>query len=840
MSENEASREEQEQLKMEQERLRMLSGLYASSPPRGGEGRDTSPTRSVSPEAKEKKESPEQMRKASIMLRSRAMSRRESISIRSQRKSRFVSQFGGRMSMISPGSYRARQFTTTATPALIEHGLKYGNLSAHDSFGELMIFQSTEKHKLSVVAGNDGCLVLTFDRGTVSRIHNYLASEGRLFLQALKLWASRRILKKPTAKRHGVDLNTCAILLSDLEFLKNLKVEMRERICKQLTLKTFEPNTIICKQGDTGNRIYGILIGKVLKYQKKITSGLEDQGELRKKLLNTSSLGQIGAGKQARSISKAVRVANAMNKFVVKTSANVQASKFKTIVSSEYTTDPSKCRLQANLLDSVTKIFGPLLEELSPGGTVGSLTLLKQSQLRQFTGISGSTIVDAVTITYDDYNKCVTQFEEEAIKERVGLLHKIALFKNLTKAELKRIIQMGKTIKFAKGQGIMKAEEKSKGCYIILSGEASLTYGNAFMNSKLHSGLKVRPKSAVPLRQSQKDKTRTNADLVQVSLLGPGSYFGEEVLYENQGFEYNVIATKNTEVLVLSLRELTYLSANSNGMVETWGSRIRNWRHERVTNLSNIAMKYPTVDQARKEEEELKSENDENLGKTGSGKAPASPNSDAASILDKVDIKKKMARQKLPKKQNRKDVFSLMKEKGQSKKEDVKDVKALVGIVDGQSWRISSSNIFLQDNYSREVNTARQFKSKRPSSAKPPLMKRVTIKEDEEVHVADDEYIRVDPDENEGDTALSSTIRDDCQPSKPAARRNSEILAEMRRKGKVRPLSAPPRSSSNFQVQMGIPASFPVWRTRSVTPTGGGFKRIRSARASSARGTRSS
>ena len=55
MSENEASREEQEQLKMEQERLRMLSGLYASSPPRGGEGRDTSPTRSVSPEAKEKK-----------------------------------------------------------------------------------------------------------------------------------------------------------------------------------------------------------------------------------------------------------------------------------------------------------------------------------------------------------------------------------------------------------------------------------------------------------------------------------------------------------------------------------------------------------------------------------------------------------------------------------------------------------------------------------------------------------------------------------------------------------------------------------------------------------------
>ena len=74
-------------------------------------------------------------------------------------------------------------------------------------------------------------------------------------------------------------------------------------------------------------------------------------------------------------------------------------------------------------------------------------------------------------------------------------------------------------------------------------------------------------------------------------------------------------------------------------------------------------------------------------------------------------------------------------------------------------------------------------------------------------------------------------IRDDANPVKSRARRNSEILAEMRRTGKARPLSAPPRSST-FQVKMGIPAAFPVWKNRSVTPTGGGYgkMRIRSAR----------
>ena len=831
MTEKEESIEDLEERALEEERMRMLSGLYATSPPRsGGSPRERSGASSPDypKERKQKGDSPPnptQLRRASQMLRSRAMSRRDSITMRNQRKSRYVSNAHsfGRMSTFSTGSYRSRQFTQT-TPALMEHGLKYGYLSCFDSFGELMIFHATEKHKLSVIAGQDGCLILSIDRGTISRIHNYLASEGRQFLTAVKLWASRRVLQKPPAKRHDVDLNTCAMLLSELEFLKNIKIQMRERICKQLALQSFEPNTIICKQGDTGNKIYGILIGKVMKHQKKIT-GIEEGSELRKKLLNTSSLGQIGAGRKASSarvtLTKSVRMTHLLNQFTMNTTANINANKFKQVMSAEYTSDPSKCRLAGNMLDSVVKIFGPIQEELIQGGTIGSLALLKQNQARHFSCLS-STIVETVGITYDEYNKCVTQFEEEAIKERVDLLGKLALFKNLTKPELKRIIQMGKTVTFAKDQGIMKAEERGKGCYIILSGEASLTYGNAFMSNKLHSGLKVRPKSAVPLRRSQRDGNNASGigsfDMLQVSLLGPGSYFGEEALHENKVFEYNVIATKKTEVLVLSLRELTYLSANSNGMVETWANKISEWRQERVNTLANTTMKYPSMKELRKDDD-LESGNEENVSKSDKSKSSALSSKSNMDALSKVDMKKKLAREKLPKKKNQKGASSMMKDKGQSKKEDKKDVNALIGIVDGQSWRISSSNIFPHE-YS-EARSPQRRKSGRPPLAK--KVKEVTIQdtsEDVPKSIEEEDHVEAVPE-----------IRDDANPVKSRARRNSEILAEMRRTGKARPLSAPPRSST-FQVKMGIPAAFPVWKNRSVTPTGGGYgkMRIRSAR----------
>ncbi|QDZ21667.1 hypothetical protein HOP50_06g41950 [Chloropicon primus] len=677
MAEKEESKEDLEQRALEEERLRALSGLYATSPPRsGGSGRG--PSGASSPDhAKDRKkggDSPPnqgQLRRASQMLRSRAMSRRESMSksIRSQRKSRYVSKaFSptsfGRASMINPGSYRSRKVTQTG-PTLMEYGLKYGYLTTFDSFGELMIFHA-EKHKLSVIAGQDGCLILTMDRGTISRTHNLLASEGRQFLTAIKLWASRRILNKPQLKRHDVDLNTCATLLSELDFLKNLKLQMRERICKQLTLQCFESNTIICKQGDTGNKIYGILMGKVSKHQKKITSGIEGGSELRKNLLNTSSLGQIGAGGKGVNLGKTVRITHLLNKFAMNTTSNLSANKFKQMMSSEYTLDPSKCRLQGNLLESVEKIFGSTQEELGHGGTIGNLALLKQNQSRHFTCLS-TTFVETVSITYDDYNKCVTQFEEEAIKERVELLGKLALFKNLTKAELRRIIQMGKTVTFAKDQGIMKAEERGKGCYIILSGEASLIYGNAFMDSKLHPGLKVRPKSAVPSRKSNKDKSATsmiNFDMLQVSLLGPGSYFGEEAMLDDQVFEYNVIATKKTEVLVLSLRELTFLSANSDGMVETWANKIREWRQERVNTLANTTMNYQNTKETRKGSS-ANSGNDENTMVNASSKQSA-PLSTAG--LTDVDMKRKLANQKLPKKQNQKNASSMMKGKDRSRR----------------------------------------------------------------------------------------------------------------------------------------------------------------------------
>lgn len=103
---------------------------------------------------------------------------------------------------------------------------------------------------------------------------------------------------------------------------------MRERICKQLTLQAFEPNTIICKQGDTGNRIYGVMIGTISKHQKKITH-MEEGSELQKKLLNTSSLGQIGAGGKGLNLGKTVRLTHLLNKFTMNASSNINASKFK-------------------------------------------------------------------------------------------------------------------------------------------------------------------------------------------------------------------------------------------------------------------------------------------------------------------------------------------------------------------------------------------------------------------------------------------------------------------------------------------------------------------------------
>ena len=823
MAEKEENQEEVEQRMLEEERLRALSGLYATSPPRsiGGNSRASSPEHDRKQRKNDSPPNPGQIRRASQMLRSRAMSRRESMSrsmTRNQRKSRYVSNAfaGSRMSMMTTGNYRLRG--TGAAPALMEHGLKYGYLTTFDSFGELMIFHA-EKHKLSVIAGQDGCLILTIDRGAISRIHNGLASEGRQFLTAMKLWASRRILKKQPAKRHDVDLNTCATLLSELEFLKNLKLEMRERICKQLTLQAFEPNTIICKQGDTGNRIYGVMIGTISKHQKKITH-MEEGSELQKKLLNTSSLGQIGAGGKGLNLGKTVRLTHLLNKFTMNASSNINASKFKQMMSSEYTSDPSKCRLQGNMIDSVEKIFGSTQQELSHGRTMGNLALLKQNQSRNFTFIS-STFVEVVSITYDEYNKCVTQFEEEAIKERVELLGKLPLFKNLTQPELRRILQMGKTVTFAKNQGIMKAEERGKGCCIILSGEASLTYSKTFMSSKLHSGLKVRPKSAVPLRKHRDGNSvgaTRNTETLQVSLLGPGSYFGEEAMLENKVFEYNVIATKKTEVLVLSHRELTFLSASSDGMVESWANKISEWRQERVNTLSSTAMAYPNAKDKRKEGDDETGNEENMLGFNNDKDASNSASKSKSGAISQVNAKTKLAKAKLPKKTGQKEASSIMKDKGQSKKEDKKDVNTLIGIVDGQSWKISSSNIFPAGHDHKPPRSEQ-------TAPRPPLAKKATFQEDGVQDVENE--VLGEEDKGAERKRPSTARRNDDQ--KPVARRNSEILAEMR-KSKGRPLSAPPRSSSTFQVQMGIPAAFPVWKTRSVTPTGGGFNRIRSAR----------
>ena len=188
--------------------------------------------------------------------------------------------------------------------------------------------------------------------------------------------------------------------------------------------------------------------------------------------------------------------------------------------------------------------------------------------------------VELVVISYNEYNKSIANVQEETTLERMELLRSLPLFKNLSPNELKRFIQTCKTITFNKDDTIMRAGEKATACYVILSGEACLTRGD------VHSGGSTTGGVGGGVGTKRKDvHLRSAADALQVSLLGPGSYFGEELMFENQIFEYNVAANKKTDVLALTLRELTYACGNSKAKVERWARKLREWRLQRVSDL---------------------------------------------------------------------------------------------------------------------------------------------------------------------------------------------------------------------------------------------------------------
>ncbi len=97
------------------------------------------------------------------------------------------------------------------------------------------------------------------------------------------------------------------------------------------------------------------------------------------------------------------------------------------------------------------------------------------------------------------------------------LLSRVPLFSSLDAEHLRTILRTGKERDFSPGGEIVRAGDRGIGFYLLLSG-----------------GVEVRRESAVLAR------------------LGPGEFFGEMALFDDQARSADVVAVRPTRCLVLS------------------------------------------------------------------------------------------------------------------------------------------------------------------------------------------------------------------------------------------------------------------------------------------------
>lgn len=119
-------------------------------------------------------------------------------------------------------------------------------------------------------------------------------------------------------------------------------------------------------------------------------------------------------------------------------------------------------------------------------------------------------------------------------KNLIGLVENVALFKNFSKDECKKICEMCKLITFKEGQTIFNEEERDDSLYIILDGKVKIL------------------------------KSRTNKSIL-LAELDKGDFFGEmEILHPSKsGRTASAVASTDAQLLKITKQEIDNAINNS-------------------------------------------------------------------------------------------------------------------------------------------------------------------------------------------------------------------------------------------------------------------------------------
>nr|PNR58057.1 hypothetical protein PHYPA_005052 [Physcomitrium patens] len=90
-----------------------------------------------------------------------------------------------------------------------------------------------------------------------------------------RTWSRRRVFQKSPDKRIQSELYLLEETITDLEPIASLPHSVRLEICRCLSYQKFEPNTILCTEGDVANTLFIVFTGSV-KATKRIPGQQED------------------------------------------------------------------------------------------------------------------------------------------------------------------------------------------------------------------------------------------------------------------------------------------------------------------------------------------------------------------------------------------------------------------------------------------------------------------------------------------------------------------------------------------------------------------------------------
>lgn len=128
--------------------------------------------------------------------------------------------------------------------------------------------------------------------------------------------------------------------------------------------------------------------------------------------------------------------------------------------------------------------------------------------------------VTRTSISRNPVRVAMAVFQPKVDAEVLGMLQKVPIFSNLSDRELRGLAKFALGRTYPEGTTVVKQGEKGIGFYLILEG-----------------GVEVRRKGR------------------RLATLGPGNFFGEMALFEDQARTADVLASRPTRCLVLSKHE---------------------------------------------------------------------------------------------------------------------------------------------------------------------------------------------------------------------------------------------------------------------------------------------